>query len=273
MSRRDDLVAIGTFASAARLTVKALRHYQHEGLLAPCWIDPATGYRFYSWDQFEVAVRIATLRDLDAPVDAIRSHLQGDLSLSQLAADQRARRVAEITAASRALGTLEELLGGEPGPYEIDTVEHDETVTWALDRQIGTDKLEREVSDLVGDLLDVTSRLGLDTNTAVWGEYPVTLDKTVTVTAHLPAQGRSVPAPTAGHVGRHGSIPAGVYARAVHHGSTATLPFAYRSLLAHLGRRSQRPTGPVYERYLTEGPALPLDPVIEVLHRLRSGRR
>ena len=45
-----DLVPIGTFAQAARLTVKTLRHYQAVGVLSPAWVDPASSYRYYRWD-------------------------------------------------------------------------------------------------------------------------------------------------------------------------------------------------------------------------------
>ncbi|HEY5985567.1 MAG TPA: MerR family DNA-binding transcriptional regulator [Streptosporangiaceae bacterium] len=42
-----ELLAIGAFARAARLSPKALRLYDELGLLPPACIDPASGYRFY----------------------------------------------------------------------------------------------------------------------------------------------------------------------------------------------------------------------------------
>ena len=41
------MLRIGDFARLGRVTVKALRHYEEEGLLAPREVDPATGYRRY----------------------------------------------------------------------------------------------------------------------------------------------------------------------------------------------------------------------------------
>ena len=42
----DDLLPIGRFARATRLSVKALRHYDELGLLRPAFVDPSSGYRY-----------------------------------------------------------------------------------------------------------------------------------------------------------------------------------------------------------------------------------
>ena len=46
------MLRIGDFARLGGVTVRALRHYEAEGLLAPAQVDEATGYRSYrssSW--------------------------------------------------------------------------------------------------------------------------------------------------------------------------------------------------------------------------------
>jgi len=45
------MLKIGDFARLGRVTVKALRHDEEEGLLKPRDIDPATGYRYYAPEQ------------------------------------------------------------------------------------------------------------------------------------------------------------------------------------------------------------------------------
>lgn len=265
----DHLVPIGRFATATRMTVKALRHYHQEGLLEPARVDPVTGYRYYSWDQLGAAVRIATLRALDVPVHAIRAHLRGDLALGELAAEQRRRRIAEIDEATTALATLEDLLAGvDPGPYGVETVELTTTPTWALEARVDAADLDAGVTALIGELLELAARAELDTTTPVWGEYPATLEGVVRVTVHLPVP-TAGPPPRPPARGRSGRIPEGVYARVTHRGSTATLPFAYRSLLAHLERCGIEPWGPVVERYVTDGAELGAGSEIEVMHRLR----
>jgi DNA-binding transcriptional MerR regulator len=42
---------IGDFSRLARVSVKALRHYDRLGLLEPARTDPLNGYRYYSSEQ------------------------------------------------------------------------------------------------------------------------------------------------------------------------------------------------------------------------------
>ncbi len=39
-------MTLGAFAERTRLAAKALRLYDHLGLVVPAHVDPATGYRF-----------------------------------------------------------------------------------------------------------------------------------------------------------------------------------------------------------------------------------
>ncbi len=71
-----NLVPIGRFAVIARLSVKALRHYDELGLLRPALVDAATGYRYYSAAQATDAERIRLLRALEVPLDEIAAILR-----------------------------------------------------------------------------------------------------------------------------------------------------------------------------------------------------
>src|SRR5581483_4018294 len=72
------MLTIGRFADATGLTVKALRHYDEIGLLAPAHVDPANGYRYYEAAQVEDGVAIRRLRALEVPLDEIRGLLDAD---------------------------------------------------------------------------------------------------------------------------------------------------------------------------------------------------
>jgi DNA-binding transcriptional MerR regulator len=72
------MLSIGRFADATGLTVKALRHYDEIGLLAPARVDLANGYRYYDAAQVEDAVTIRRLRALELPLDEIRGLLGAD---------------------------------------------------------------------------------------------------------------------------------------------------------------------------------------------------
>ncbi|WP_062383075.1 MerR family transcriptional regulator [Demequina iriomotensis] len=70
-----ELLSIGAFAALSRLSVKALRHYDEQGLLAPVRVDPVTSYRWYSPDQVRRAALIGTMRRMDVPLPVIRAVL------------------------------------------------------------------------------------------------------------------------------------------------------------------------------------------------------
>jgi DNA-binding transcriptional MerR regulator len=67
--------AIGDFSRATHLSIKTLRHYHEIGLLEPVEVDPGTGYRRYAPAQIGTAQVIRRFRDLDMPLDDIRSVL------------------------------------------------------------------------------------------------------------------------------------------------------------------------------------------------------
>ncbi|WP_419993238.1 MerR family transcriptional regulator [Streptomyces boninensis] len=67
-----ELVTIGVFARAARLSPKALRRYDELGVLPPAAVDGESGYRYYDPAQLERARLIAWLRRLGMPLPRIR---------------------------------------------------------------------------------------------------------------------------------------------------------------------------------------------------------
>lgn len=73
---RKELFQIGDVAKMFHLSVGSLRHYEKIGLLAPEYIDKATGYRYYSIRQFECLNTIRYLRVLDVPLPQIADFLE-----------------------------------------------------------------------------------------------------------------------------------------------------------------------------------------------------
>src|SRR5215471_9596076 len=71
-----DLIPIGRFAQITHLSVKALRIYANEGLLQPMYVDPESGYRYYTLAQAALAARIRLLRLVEMPLEEIRAVLQ-----------------------------------------------------------------------------------------------------------------------------------------------------------------------------------------------------
>lgn len=88
----DSLLRIGVFARLARVTVKTLRHYAEEGLLAPRHVDQKTGYRYYEPRQLRDLNLILNLREAGLGLAEIKRALAAD-GLTVTGALLQARRV------------------------------------------------------------------------------------------------------------------------------------------------------------------------------------
>ena len=73
---KHKLFQIGDIAKMFHLSVSSLRHYEKAGLVMPEYIDPETGYRYYSTRQFECLNTIRYLRVLDMPLPQIAGFLK-----------------------------------------------------------------------------------------------------------------------------------------------------------------------------------------------------
>jgi DNA-binding transcriptional MerR regulator len=106
------MLRIGDFARLAGVTVRALRHYAGEGLLAPAQVDPRTGYRSYTFDQLAAVDRIVALRDLGFSLSDIRSLLACRADVRELEdrlRRQRRRLAEEIELSTQRLRRIEAL--------------------------------------------------------------------------------------------------------------------------------------------------------------------
>jgi DNA-binding transcriptional MerR regulator len=114
----ENLMSIGEFASASRLSQRALRLYGEKGLLPPSWVDPASGYRYYRVDQLQAATRIALLRRAGMSLVEIRAFLR-DPSVERLD-DYERRAVDEFAEQRRVLRYVKRILKEEP-MYDVIT--------------------------------------------------------------------------------------------------------------------------------------------------------
>jgi len=116
----ENLMPIGEFAAASRLSQKALRLYGENGLLPPAWVDPETGYRYYRLEQLHTATLIALLRRAGMPLAAIRAFLRAP-SVERLEAYERAT-ADEFAERRRVLGYVKRILKEEP-MYDVITTQ------------------------------------------------------------------------------------------------------------------------------------------------------
>jgi DNA-binding transcriptional MerR regulator len=105
-----------------RVTVKALRFYEEEGLIEPAHIDPATGYRYYDSNQLPLMHRIVALKQCGFPVAEIKAVLSGKKTESwfkkrkQELEEQVASTTAQLASINHYLTLFEQ---EQKLPYEI----------------------------------------------------------------------------------------------------------------------------------------------------------
>ena len=66
------MLKIGEFSKMSKVTIKALRYYEKEGLLTPKYIDNYNGYRYYESSQLISISKIITLKQLGLSIEEIK---------------------------------------------------------------------------------------------------------------------------------------------------------------------------------------------------------
>ncbi|MEU6318474.1 MerR family transcriptional regulator [Streptomyces sp. NPDC047009] len=165
---RNDLLTIGAFAARARLSAKALRLYDRLGLLAPAYVDEASGYRYYRADQVERARLVALLRRLDMPLAQVAEVLtaresDGVRASAMLAgywAGVEVRIAAQRTLADYLRGRLSGRSSEMYGKFEIGTVDVPEQVLITETRHTLVDELPAWIGASLGRLEEAARGCG-----------------------------------------------------------------------------------------------------------------
>jgi DNA-binding transcriptional MerR regulator len=234
---------IGAFARMCRLTVKAVRHYDAQGLLTPALVDARSGYRYYRADQVPTATTIAVLRGLDVPLPVVREVLAatGADAVAAVLAVQRERWAVELARRGEVLRSLDGLLR-RPDRVRYDVV----IIDRAPLRLTGvTGPVRAEALD--ADTGALCRRAGAGGPVAV---FPLDLADTMDVTVGVPAADGAT------------ELPGGAWASTLHVGPYAQLPLAYAALLEHVRERGHEACGPVTETYLNDPRTAPPEELV-----------
>ena len=248
---------IGEFSRLARVSVKALRHYDRLGLLKPARTDSLTGYRYYSSEQLAQLNSILALKELGLSLEQISRLLNEGLSPAQIRAILELRRgetkrtlkveqerLARLEARIRQMDREDSVLGR----YEV------------VLKAVGAQRVAsvRDVlptysyiGRLFDELRDYAERHGLGATywISVWHdeeyrESDVDGEAAFATEDPLPEDERV----------REGELPAVEnMASTVHHGSFDTIGGAYAALLGWIEENGYRVTGPNRELYLRGG--------------------
>lgn len=95
----NKLYKIGLFSKMNKVTIKTLRHYDELDLLRPAYIEPFTGYRYYSSEQLPILYKILALRDMGFTLEEIKQVQEGssERSLLQHKKVEIMKKIAEET--------------------------------------------------------------------------------------------------------------------------------------------------------------------------------
>lgn len=241
---------IGRFAASVRLSVKALRHYDELGLLAPALIDVATGYRYYGPEQAREALMIAMLRELEVPLATIRRALRASpAELSRLLAAEAGRVERELAHRERSLLSLHHLArAGSLSPYEIAICEVAPLSVARRTLDTTVDRLVPESTGAINTLLSDLRRVGWKEEGPILCENEDPREdgsQRVYVCAAIRPE---LAIPGAERV----ELPGGSFAKLLHVGPYEALGVAYHALHAFVQERGRERRGPMREIYLND---------------------
>jgi DNA-binding transcriptional MerR regulator len=206
---RDHLLTIGAFASAAQLSLKALRLYAQLGILTPSYVDPDSGYRYYHAHQLHRARLVRMLRQIDMPLATIRRVLAASSTeAQQLVLEHCAALEARATLARRAVHDLMAFIRQETATMALEvtvrTVAPQPIVS--ITKRVKVEQLNQHIRDSLKTLHTLVEAQGGSAAGAPLGIYhgPVNheddgpIEVCLPVKAALAAEGQAVARELAG---------------------------------------------------------------------------
>jgi DNA-binding transcriptional MerR regulator len=242
-------IAIGDFARMTHLSIKALRHYHHAGVLIPAEIDASSGYRFYRPDQVPAAQLIRRFRDLGMPLADITAilHATDPARRTELLVVHLSRMQTQLSQIQETVTALRALLDGPPPPLPVQHRTVPAVQALAITESVTMTNLEAWWTDAFAELNAKVRAAGI-TPGAGGGLYPGELFEVevAEVVVFLPV---AAPVP-AGPRARMIEVPAAELAVAVHRGPFADLDRTYAEVGLHVAERELGVAGPIREYYL-----------------------
>jgi DNA-binding transcriptional MerR regulator len=245
-------LAIGDFARATHMSVKALRHYHRIGLLEPADVDADTGYRRYTTEQIPVAQVIRRFRDLDMPLNEIKAVLAtSDVQeRGELVAAHLARLEDGLARTQNAVASLRNLLE-HPAPAEPADVRHrriDAMPAAAVTEVVDVEDALPWFQGALGELYAILAAQDVLSAGPAGGIFSNDLfaHERGQATIFLPSAGAVRP------MGRVVSlvVPAAELATTVHTGPHTDIDRAYGSLATYVTHHALAVDGPLREYYL-----------------------
>ncbi len=250
----DVRLTIGEFSKMTYLSVKALRHYHDVGLLEPVAVDDSSGYRFYSPSQVSTAQSIRRFRDLDLPLEEIRAILaaptveaRNEVLIEHLDRMQRQLQRTELTVAS-----LQAMLSTTSPTGAVELRVLDATSALSIEASVAFDDAIEFCAAVFPALHGLLADAGVEPtgpDTALYSDAFFE-DGRGSVVALVPIEGTLDAVSGDAHV-RH--VEAADVAVMVHEAPFSELDRTYGALGTEVAARGIGRTGPIRERYLSDG--------------------
>jgi len=244
---------IGDFSRATHMSIKTLRHYHRVGLLEPDDVDRFTGHRRYTTDQIPTAQVIRRFRELDMPIEDIRSVLAApDITVrNELIAAHLGRLEEGLTRTQNAVASLRDLLGqpsaSTPAPISHRSVTA--TPAAAITAVIDAEDIAAWFEGALGELRATLGAQSVGATSSAGGIYAAELftNEHGQATVFVPCTGAVRP------VGRVESlvVPPAELAIIVHDGPHNDIDRAYGALATHVTEHALAVDGPIREYYLS----------------------
>lgn len=147
-TEQDTLLAIGAFARAAGLSLKALRLYDRLGLLPAAYTDPDSLYRYYRQEQLPAARLIRLMRSMDMPLAQVQAVLTQPDAAAAVVRDYRRAREAHLVQVHAAANELLRLLSKEiKMTFEVETTEMPAMQVVSITQPVKADALGAYITD------------------------------------------------------------------------------------------------------------------------------
>jgi DNA-binding transcriptional MerR regulator len=244
---------IGEFSRATHMSIKTLRYYHHVGLLEPAEVDQSTGHRRYGTYQIPTAHVIRRFRELDMPVDEIKSVLSASdiATRNELIAAHLRRLEQGLVRTQNAVAALRDLLDHPQDQAEAGISHRSVAATpaAAITAVIDIHDAGAWLEGAFGELRGTLSAQTLAASGAPGGLYATELftDERGEATVFIPCAGQIRP------LGRveHRVIPSAELAIIVHNGPHDGIDRSYGALATHVAEHALAMSGPIREYYLS----------------------
>lgn len=251
----DVMLTIGDFSKMTYLSVKALRHYHEVGLLEPAMVDPASGYRRYTTAQVPTAQAIRRFRDLDMPLDHIRTVLRApdpDSRNEAILAHLRDMQE-QLTRTQTSIASLQSLL--EPAPRTGDVIVRNlpPVTAVAVRGRVGMDTCVAWLEEAFAELHELVARAGLVVAGPTGGLYPEPFFEAEAgnVLAFVPIETPALEPVSPGRA-QLLTVEGGPHAVLVHEGPFTDLDQTYGALGTEVAERGIGVPGPIREHYFDD---------------------